>query len=213
MTTPARTVLLTGLGATAVTYTFFKKSLITETQEEAQEHKPLGKFSKWGDYGGKMIPNALYAGGFFLHYLLTKESTSKNRTIEMVKSTLYSGIVTNILKPIAGERRPGNHNSKNSFPSGHATTAFAFAGTVMMNHEWYWGVAALGLASFVGYSRINDNAHYLHDVMAGATIGLSYAIGIHYLTQKRIEKSQSANLQLAPIFLDQTYGLVIDYRW
>jgi hypothetical protein len=37
---------------------------------------------------------------------------------------------------------------------------------------------AYSLAGFVAYSRMNDNQHWLHDVLAGATIGTSYGVGI-----------------------------------
>lgn len=42
-------------------------------------------------------------------------------------------------------------------------------------------MGAFTLAGFVAYSRINDNAHYLHDVVGGAVIGTGYGLGLHYL--------------------------------
>ncbi len=52
----------------------------------------------------------------------------------------------------------------------------------------------MALAAFVGYSRINDNQHRLHDVIAGATIGLTCAYGIHYAHQE----ADKNNVQILP---------------
>ena len=74
------------------------------------------------------------------------------------------------------------------------------------------GVPALSLATLVGASRINDNRHYLHDVLAGATIGLVYGIGISKLDQyKRTSEieEKSASLTIAPIFDGNTKGIAL----
>jgi membrane-associated phospholipid phosphatase len=58
-----------------------------------------------------------------------------------------------------------------SFPSGHATTAFALASALAMlwpRGRWVWFTAA-GLC---GFERIWENAHYLSEVVAGAGLGI-----------------------------------------
>ena len=85
--------------------------------------------------------------------------------------------------------------TKSSFPSGHATTAFAFAGVIAAEHGWVYGTPAMLLAAFVGYSRINDNQHRTHDVIAGATIGLTSAYGIYLAHQK----THTSALQILPV--------------
>ena len=42
----------------------------------------------------------------------------------------------------------------------------------------------LALAGTVALSRMNDNKHYLHDVVAGATIGTAYGLGIYFRRKK-----------------------------
>ena len=120
----------------------------------------------------------------------------------MFRATLYSGMLTNIIKYTIPETRPNNIGHE-SFPSGHTTTAFAFASIVAMNHKWYWGVPAFAFASFVGYSRINDNKHYLHDVTVGATIGLSYGLGIYYLDEAK-EKNSAVPWRKSSVFVTPT---------
>ena len=103
-----------------------------------------------------------------------------------------SGLTAQILKGLVQERRPPPHHdqphqlnaSKESFPSGHTTSAFTFASVVQQFHGWGWGAPAYALASFTGWSRMNDNKHYLHDVFFGAILGTTYGIGVSQLYKK-----------------------------
>ncbi len=67
-----------------------------------------------------------------------------------------------------------------SFPSGHATAAFALA-TVVAD-EWKAepavGVAAYTLAALVGLSRLESRAHWPTDVAGGALVGWAMATGV-----------------------------------
>ncbi|MDO9183288.1 MAG: hypothetical protein Q7U04_12820 [Bacteriovorax sp.] len=45
------------------------------------------------------------------------------------------------------------------------------------------------MASYVGFCRMQDNHHYLHDVIAGATIGMSYGIPISNSSKAVEEKN------------------------
>ena len=61
-----------------------------------------------------------------------------------------------------------------SFPSGHATTAFAAAGVVALLHPRL-RTPALGLAALVALSRVYLGVHHPSDVLAGAALGLAIA--------------------------------------
>ena len=144
-----------------------------------------------------MYLNGLYALGMLGAGLFSsahKKSLYLGRSVLMVKSTLYSVFLTSALKYTVREPRPSNGNERNSFPSGHSTTAFAFASVVGAEHEWYWGALAYSLAGLVAFSRMNDNRHYIHDVVAGATIGMSYGLGLYF----RKSNNSSLNKQNAP---------------
>jgi membrane-associated phospholipid phosphatase len=68
-----------------------------------------------------------------------------------------------------------------SFPSGHATTAFALAAAVgFISPRWFY--PAIGLASVIGLSRITEGVHYPSDVFAGALLGLvgAYAVRLFF---------------------------------
>jgi hypothetical protein len=79
-------------------------------------------------------------------------------------------IVTGVLKVTADQTRPDG--GKHSFPSGHASMAFAGAEAIRRQHGWGWGAPALLAAGFVGWSRVETNRHHTHDVLFGAAIGI-----------------------------------------
>lgn len=101
------------------------------------------------------------------------------------------GLVSNLIKRSIGRGRPevfdqagtlGLHNFFNdfayqSFPSGHTTTAFAFAFVVgFMSKRWF--PLALLAAVAVGVSRVAVGAHYPTDVLGGVMVGTlgAYAV-------------------------------------
>jgi membrane-associated phospholipid phosphatase len=60
-----------------------------------------------------------------------------------------------------------------SFPSGHASVAFATA-SVIERHFGYRGAwPTYVIASYIGASRLFENRHYLTDVMFGAALGIA----------------------------------------
>ena len=65
-----------------------------------------------------------------------------------------------------------------SFPSGHATTAFAAAVLLTL---WYprWAGVWLGLAVLVGLSRVVLGSHFPSDVLVGALLGSAVAVAVH----------------------------------
>ncbi|MGQ9697463.1 MAG: phosphatase PAP2 family protein [Armatimonadota bacterium] len=93
-------------------------------------------------------------------------------------------LVSESLKHLTGRERPfdaGDHTvfrgpfqGHHSFPSGHATAAFAIAGAVGHCYPDAKGWLYLG-AALVGLSRIKSGFHYPSDVFVGAGIGLSSA--------------------------------------
>lgn len=135
--------------------------------------RPLRNASYIGDAIGYGYLNVAYVLG---HALWGKMNSAEL----MAEASIYTGIVTWGLKQLVNEPRPGNNKDTQSFPSGHASMAFAFASVVGVEHGWEWGTVAYATALFISFSRIQDDYHYLHDVIFGATLGLSYGLGIHY---------------------------------
>jgi membrane-associated phospholipid phosphatase len=190
----ARPYFYSGAALTAM-LALNRDNFVNPLQEDIQKNKPMSEdMAHFGDLMGQLIPNALYMGGMYWHYKSTQNIASYQRAELMFKTSLYAGMTTTVLKRVVNQRRPdkGDHLS---FPSGHTTTAFAFAAVVGIEHDIYASLAAYSLATVVAISRMQDNVHYLHDVVFGATLGISYAVAL----KQRQNKNQSTYWQILPV--------------
>lgn len=112
-----------------------------------------------------------------------------SKTLERVswhalESTVLAGGVALVLKSAIGRRRPdviphdafnfGPFTFKdNSFPSGHTTVAFALATSLAGETKDHWSdVLFYSLATLTGFSRVNDDKHWLADTVFGAAVGI-----------------------------------------
>jgi membrane-associated phospholipid phosphatase len=145
-------------------------------------------------FGGRRaeyLSAALIIGGISAHDANVRDAGRDSLEAEIIAG----GIVTPLLKRAFGRARPiqeeGAHSfhplsaTYQSFPSGHATNAFAFA-TAVAGHYDGWVVPAIvySLASGVAMSRVNDRAHFPSDVLAGALIGRAIAKSIVFRHQQ-----------------------------
>jgi membrane-associated phospholipid phosphatase len=88
---------------------------------------------------------------------------------------------TALLKVTVVETRPNGGDY--SFPSGHTSSSFCSAEFLRARYGWRYGLPAYLAAAFVGYSRVESDHHYAHDVVASAAIGIasSYLFTTPYL--------------------------------
>jgi membrane-associated phospholipid phosphatase len=102
---------------------------------------------------------------------------------QLLKRTVFAdvlrpkGLLGAQLHYIAGVEVHTTH----SFPSGHATTAFALATFLVLHSTPKNGILWALAAALVGFSRIYLNQHFLPDVLAGALIGTAWATAMHQL--------------------------------
>ena len=87
------------------------------------------------------------------------------------QSALLSTGATVVLKYTIEEERPNGKD--HSFPSLHTSFSFTAAEYMRKRYGWEYGLPAYAAASFVGYSRVESDNHYWHDVLAGAAIGIA----------------------------------------
>lgn len=98
--------------------------------------------------------------------------------------------IANVLKSAVGEHRPrGTHPlvaipHSDSFPSGHAATAFAGA-TVLAALLPRAAPAFYLLAVAIAYSRLYVGVHFPLDVAAGAAIGAATALLLLAVARRR----------------------------
>ena len=142
------------------------------------------------------------------------------------EAIVASAAVTNVIKIGGGRQRPSHAGTGDSddftfghgysegyasFPSGHATAAFATA-TVLTVESSHWsassarwvGPVAFGSAALVGASRMYSNAHWMSDVIAGAGVGTVTALEV-----ERLNALHPAN-RLERIFLGAASHLAPD---
>jgi membrane-associated phospholipid phosphatase len=131
---------------------------------------------------GTITAGLLVAGGLAHNPRLTRMGA------HLAGALAVAAGVSNGVKLVTGRSRPDNLSIDNdaddfglfsghaSWPSGH--TAMAFALATSLGDEIHEPVARYGLlaaAAAVGWSRINDNRHWLSDVAAGAVLGIASA--------------------------------------
>jgi membrane-associated phospholipid phosphatase len=100
-------------------------------------------------------------------------------------SLALAGLTTQAAKAVLGRPRPEQSldadgyspfSGQASFPSGHTSISFALATSLADDIHRPWATVGLyGVATAVGWSRINDNRHWFTDVAAGALIGITSA--------------------------------------
>ncbi|MFO7638323.1 MAG: phosphatase PAP2 family protein [bacterium] len=127
--------------------------------------------------------------GFFFLYHPGRPRRSLTPLLYLPVTVLSASLSCELLKVLLARYRPGMlidsglHGFSfwkagywhNSFPSGHATVAFALFGALAFSRpRWRrWAFLAAGL---VAASRVLLNLHYLSDIFAGALLGLGWAL-------------------------------------
>lgn len=110
-----------------------------------------------------MVMTAAYALG------LSSTEDNFDGTIELATSVLGAQLATEGIKSLEIERRPNGSDWK-SFPSGHATAAFSSAMFVHRRYGWKPALVPYAMAAVTGWGRVAADAHYWHDVLAGAAV-------------------------------------------
>lgn len=141
--------------------------------------------AKFASGAGNLVYLAL---GTFLP-LATDGSDGERHTLRNGDALVSAALLTEGLKAITREERP-DHSSRDSFPSGHASAAFAVAA---MQAHWHprQAVAWYAGAAVIAESRVTLKRHYWHDVLAGAALGIGMAA---------VEWHQPRGLLIAPIY-------------
>jgi membrane-associated phospholipid phosphatase len=140
-------------------------------------------------------PGAYFiGGGLYLYGRLAKKPDVADFGWHGTEAVVLANGVTGLLKGVLGRSRPFVSNAQNprdfrlgggfrtterqSFPSGHTTTAFAAAAAVTSEIRRlrpkalpYVATVMYGGATLVGLSRMYHDKHWASDVALGAAIG------------------------------------------
>jgi membrane-associated phospholipid phosphatase len=141
-------------------------------------------------------PGAMIIGGtLYVVGRLARLERVTDLGLHGTEAVVLGSATTGVLKGIAGRARPSTTGDSNptdfgflrglgkrkgytSFPSGHATAAFAAASAVTAETSRWWprstwivGPAMYGGATLVALSRMYHNRHWASDVVLGAAVG------------------------------------------
>lgn len=107
---------------------------------------------------------------------------------QFIQSFLVTTALTHALKfSLKNTSLNERPNGKDySFPSGHAASAFQGAFFLQRRYGSEYGVPAMALAAFTGYTRVRGDYHHWRDVIGAA--GLSF--GVNYFLVNKYEKQQ-----------------------
>ena len=172
----SRNIIVAGLIISGLVYNY---DYYLQNKNESKRIMPT-KLAKFGDYWGLTNQFILWS------------SFSGNYRKEQIKYAMSSfvanGIITYGLKFLTMRNRPDGSN-KRSFPSGHTSNSFLGATIIQNVYGEDIGVPAYLLASITGLSRINDNKHYLSDVIFGAALGIGIGTAFNHLYEEEIIKN------------------------
>ena len=172
--------------------------------EDQRIYSNMKEFQTQNEWISKTSPIVTRGGD--IGVILTISSfylSGEKKTAELsTKAYALSGVITIVGKSFFNRERP-REATKNggkwygptglfkkdklwenvSFPSGHTSSAFAVATVIAERYKKnkLAFISAYSLATLVGVSRITQDAHWLSDVLVGASIG--------YLSGKYITKN------------------------
>lgn len=148
---------------------YFDDYFVSDT---LRRHRPLGRRAT--EFGA-VIGHSMYllpamAGTYFAGAYL-EHGTMREFGVLGFEALALAGVQTLALKYSVHRLRPDKTDYA-AFPSGHSSASFALATVAGSRWGWKVGVPAGALASFVAYSRMEGQSHYLSDVVFGAGLGI-----------------------------------------
>ncbi len=118
----------------------------------------------------------------------------EHKAYEIAGSVIIAAGATEAMKIVFNRKRPDEkyddvypyqYEQGHSFPSGHASLAFATATSLSLEYKkWYIVVPAYAWATGVGYSRLYLGEHYPTDILGSAITGAGSAFVSHWINKK-----------------------------
>ena len=151
------------------------------------------------------LVTALYASGE-----VSDNNSLRKTALLSLESCLTTGIIVRGLKSVTGRARPWTGESSHSFhlfstrsrfasfPSGHASTAFAMATIIAdQSKKVYIDILAYSLATMAALSRVHLDQHWASDILVGSAIGYFVAKKISALDRNRDSKKMKLGFQFS----------------
>lgn len=151
------------------------------------------------------LMTALYVSGE-----VSDNNDLRKTALLSLESWMTAGIIVRGLKSIAGRARPWTGESSHSFhpfstrsrfasfPSGHASSAFAVAAVIAdQSKKVYIDILAFSLATLAAISRAHIDRHWASDILVGSAIGYFVAKKVCALDRNRDSKKVKLSFQLS----------------
>ena len=152
--------------------------------------------------------------------LFTDDTRFQDASFTSFQSILYAGYITKALKQIVGRARPETgldgqafapFSGHRSFPSGHATAAFALVTPWVIYYPGPVTYSLFALSASTAIARIARDKHWPTDVVAGAAIGFFTARFLSRVHQND-DTLRGPRLRVAPALNANTLALQIAYQ-
>jgi len=171
---------------------------------------------------GKYTPALL--GGIYVYGHFSDNAKMRKTALLSVESFVLTGVFVQTLKYAAHRHRPyeedgsrawsgpqfGGNSGTMSFPSGHASSAFAVATVIASEYDNYVvPTLAYGVAAVTALNRVTHNAHWSSDIFAGSAIG--------YFTGKAVVASHQGgkenSVSFVPMIDNSDMGIMLVYKF
>ena len=159
--------LIAGVGAALALAMHPEDNDITR---RAQANEPLEEAFDGGSVLGDGWVQVGAAMGTYAIGTFTSNRKAQAVGGELFRAQILNGVMTSALKVSFSRTRPDG--SQHSFPSGHASAAFASATILQREFGWKIGAPLYAAASYVAASRLSENKHYASDVIFGSAVGI-----------------------------------------
>jgi hypothetical protein len=156
-------LMLTGTAGAAAT------SLSDRSASDWALRTGVSEVSRVGATAGEGWVQGTVALGTYLTGRFSGSRAVTHLGTDLVRAQVLNGLITTGLKFSVDRARPSGGSF--SFPSGHTSASFATAAVLHGHYGWKASVPAMGLATFIGWTRVRDRAHWPSDIVSGATVG------------------------------------------
>jgi membrane-associated phospholipid phosphatase len=144
------------------------------------EHASAGGTDQVFAFGGVLGSGYMQAGGAIAAYFtgrLTNHSTTVRVGADLIRVQVLAGVLTHGAKLAARRDRPGgvpgHPPATYAFPSAHVSATFGTVTTLWRHFGWKAGIPASLVGVYIGGSRLQQNQHFLSDVIFGAALGVA----------------------------------------
>ncbi len=149
----------------------------------------------------------------FLGSLTSRSRRLQDAAFTSLEAIILANLITNVLKSVVGRARPSQElgarhfqpfSGDRSFPSGHATTVFAFTTPWLL---YYGNVPTIGLfvlGAGTAFVRMADNFHWFTDVLVGSAIGFTTAYGL-----TRRHQREGSRVSITPVVSTEQSGVMV----